>query len=152
LQCRYMTQKIKLIMENELKEYLINKVNLFYQIISGKKSHPRDWIKFKNLFTPNSRLSASIKDENGFHKVITWTIDSYIERVDHFLSENDFYEIGKNYKTTISEKIAQVSCVYEAKRTEENSQILKEGINHIHFIYIDEDWKIISSIWEDKKD
>ena len=137
-------------MENGNHKILIDKINLFFEIISGKKNQTRNWNKFRELFLPNANLSSSVKDSNGMYVVKSWSVDAYINRLEEFLKENDFWEKASNFQIECLQNISRVSCCYEARRTKNDPLILKKGLNYIHFLKINDDWKIINSIWEDE--
>ena len=136
-------------MNNNSNDELINIVNKFFQIISGSSNQSRDWQSFKNLFSSDAILSASVKNMSNEYVLHSWSVDSYIERLDNFLKANDFYEKAENFNIVLSKNIPQLTCNYFASRNKSFSPELKRGLNHIHFIKKDGEWKIINSIWED---
>lgn len=139
-------------MKNQISDatYQIEKkLNCFYSIISGRAGEKRNWEKFSALFAPNANLSTVISAKDVMETPIIWSVESYIERLVKFLGENDFFEIGYDYKIQYTTNIAQVTSKYMAKKTEADVQILKQGTNSIHLVKLDDEWKIISMLWED---
>ena len=124
-------------------------VENFFQIISGAINQPRDWNSFKKLFAAGAVLSASVRNNSNDFVINSWSVDSYIERLEKFFQTTDFYEKAENIIVNHSINIAQVSCIYIASKNENFSPELKRGLNHIHLIKENNEWKIINTIWED---
>jgi len=137
-------------MKENTRSELINLVSEFFRIISGAIDEERDWVKFRKLFTSDAKLFASVKDDLGNYTIHIWSVESYMSRLEQFLKTNDFYEKAEKIEIDYSNKIARLTCNYIASKTEEFSVILKKGVNHINFIQLNDEWKIINSIWEDK--
>lgn len=128
--------------KEEIKEILDH----FYSIISGKKGVKRDWDKFRELFSPEARLSIYFQDS----KLTTLHVEEYITRLDNLLSKNDFYETGEILNYHIVGNIAQVNSVYRAKKNKEDSEIILEGTNYVQFVRLENEWKIKNMLWENK--
>lgn len=126
-------------------------LDCFYQIISGRAGEKRNWEEFKQLFVSGALLSSVVFNLNEKDRSIIRDVDSYIQRLDAFLLGNDFYEKGYDYKIEATTNIAQVFSRYEAKKTKDDSEILKRGVNYIHLVKFEDIWKIVSMIWEDEK-
>lgn len=133
-------------MKNE-KE-IINLVNLFYKIISGKRNQERNWELFKTLFSPGAKL-LPLKHTDNMSDIVSYSIDEYINRLELYLAENDFYEYGENYKIEGFNNLAYAYTEYKAKRNENDKELIKKGINLIHFVNNGKRWFISSMQWED---
>jgi hypothetical protein len=127
--------------EIEIKDVL----EKFYSIISGRKEDKRKWEKFREMFVPDASLSIFSKDS----QLNTLSVEKYIERLEEFLSENDFFESSEILNYNIVGNIAQIKSIYKAKRSKEDSDIIKEGTNFIQFVREENRWKIINMLWED---
>jgi len=131
--------------ENEITQTL----STFYEIISGPKTKNRDWEKMRSLFYPGAVLFPNAVTQNP---VISQGIDieTYIQRLDRFLSQNDFYEQGEISQITVQSNLASVLSTYEARQKDGDELLLKHGANFVHMINIQGEWKITSMIWRDK--
>jgi len=127
-------------------------LDCFYQIISGRAGEKRNWEEFKQIFIPGALLSSAATKSNENSKSVIWNVDSYIQHLSLFLSANDFFERGYDYKIESTTNIAHVFSKYEARKTKDDSEILKRGINYIRLVKHEEVWKIVSMIWEDKNE
>ena len=120
----------------------------FYEIISGHKTKKRDWIKMRSLFYPGALLFPNSITQNptDSHGI---EIDTYIQTLDRFLSQNDFFEQGAISQAIVENNIASVISTYEARRTMDDQYPFKHGVNFVHLICTENGWKITSMIWRD---
>ncbi|MFZ5351932.1 MAG: hypothetical protein ACOZCL_04300 [Bacillota bacterium] len=123
-------------------------IDKFYEIISGKTGEAREWDMFRALFFTNAVLTP-MKYADGECITKVCSLESYIEGLSKFLDKNDFYEYGLNYRIEIYGNIAQVYSEYEAKRTKEDVNIIKSGVNLIQLLNDGKVWKISSMLWQD---
>lgn len=131
-----------------MKEEIENLINEFYKIISGKKNQERNWELFKALFSPEAKL-LPLRHTDNINNIMSYSIDEYINRLESFLAENDFYEYGENYKIKVFNNLAYAYTEYKAKRNEHDKIFIKKGINLIHFVNNGQRWYISSMQWED---
>lgn len=135
------------IMCSDDKANIHKTIDEFYNIISGISSDERDWNKFRSLFLSEESSLAPIRDtENSVRK--SFNVQSYIDRLSRFLSENDFFEYGLNYDISIFGSIAHVYSEYEAKRRKEDEDIIKKGITLVQLVNTGGEWKIHSILWQ----
>jgi hypothetical protein len=120
-------------------------IEQFYKILSGKKEDERDWDKFRSLFLSEDSSLAPIKF-NSEKKA--FNVNSFIDRQVNFLSMNNFFEYGLNYKIEIIGDIAHVYSQYEAKRNKEDIKLIKQGVALLQMVKDNQIWKIHSMIWQ----
>lgn len=120
-------------------------IDEFYSIISGNKGDKRDWEKFRSLFLSEDSSLAPIKF-NGENK--SFNVNTFIVRQNNFLSNNDFYEYGLNFKIEVFGNIAHVYSEYEAKRKKEDLDLIKQGVTLVHMVKDKQVWKIHSMLWQ----
>lgn len=132
--------------ELEIKELIDD----FYGIISGKIEEERNWDSFRTLFFTNAHLMSTRVNSNNECTSIPVDIDSYIIGLDKFLRTNDFYEYGLNYEINVFSNIAHVYSEYEAKRSLEDTEPMKKGVNIVQLINDGQKWKILNMLWQDK--
>lgn len=131
-----------------MKDEIVNLIDLFYKIISGKKSQERNWELFKTLFSPEAKL-LPLKHTDNINDILSYSVDEYINRLELYLGENDFYEYGENYKIEVFNNLAYAYSEYKAKRNENDKELIKKGINLIHFVNNGKRWFVSSMQWED---
>lgn len=132
------------------KPSIVNVINEFYRIISGKANEKRDWIYFKTLFTEDAKLKIIKIDNNKKTTALQMDINTYIFSVSNFLKKQDFYEYGLNYEIETYKNIANVYSEYEAKKSKEYGEIIKRGVNLIHLYNDGGGWKISNMLWQDE--
>ncbi|WP_187355556.1 hypothetical protein ['Paenibacillus yunnanensis' Narsing Rao et al. 2020] len=126
-------------------------IDEFYAIISGRKGEERDWDTFRSLFLSGNSILNPVKfnaEKEPVSKPLN--VDSYIHGLKSFLLANDFYEYGLNYEISVFGHIAQVYSEYEAKRSKEDLDIIKRGINLVLLTYDGAMWRIHSMLWQDR--
>lgn len=122
-------------------------IDQFYAHISGTVEDERDWESFKTLFTKDARLKPIKKNSNNHEYV---DINTYIENLSVFFKKQDFYEYGLDYKVLEFRDIATVSSKYIAKKRMNDNEIIKQGVNFIHLVKEENEWKISSMVWQDE--
>lgn len=132
-------------MHKEIK----NLLDCFYEIISGYRNQPRNWTQFITLISQDARFII-IRNSGNNLNIEYYTVDQYIDRLKIFLSKNDFYEYGECYKIEIYNNLASAFTRYKAKRNKNDSVLIKQGINLVHFINDGHRWFISSMQWEDR--
>lgn len=135
-------------MNNEV--YIKELIDNFYRIISGKVEENRNWNDFRTLFFTNAHLMSMRFNSNRECVSVPVDIESYILGLDKFLKTKDFYEYGFNYEINIWGNIAQVYSEYEAKKTLEDNEPIKKGVNLVQLINNGSGWKILNMLWQDK--
>lgn len=130
----------------DIKELIDN----FYEIISGKAEEQRNWNSFRSLFFTNAHLMPMRFNSNKECVSVPVDVESYILGLDKFLKTKDFYEYGLNYEISIWGNIAHVYSKYEAKRSLEDNEPFKRGVNLVQLINDGNRWKILNMSWQDK--
>ena len=131
-----------------LQAKMIEPISTFFDVISGCQSKKRDWEKMRSIFYPGAVLFPnSITHKPTFSPGVD--IDTYIDNLEKYLSQNDFFEQCSITQIVTEGNIASVISTYEARRSVEDKLPLKKGINYIHLICTGDEWKITSMIWQD---
>ena len=127
---------------NDIEPVLI----VFYEIISGQKTESRNWDKLRSLFHPGACLFPNSVTVNPVNSCGI-DIDTYIQNLDRFLGQNDFFEQGSITQVVIQENIASLIGTYEARHTKSDQEPFIHGVNFVHLIHTGSEWKITSMIW-----
>jgi len=127
-----------------------SRINDFYEVISGTAAEVRDWGKMRSLFIPGAYvvICPSAKSKGRAARVMG--IDSYLDNLGRFLHDNDFHEVGIIHRTEIFGNIASVISTYEARRSSDDKDPIKRGVNFIHLCCDNDRWLITSMIWRDE--
>jgi hypothetical protein len=123
-----------------------------YAMISGPKG-PRDWSRQANCFLPEARQIRTWVDDQGRPAMRIMGLDEYAADTTPFFAENDFYEIQTSRRIDLFGNIAHVWSGYEARRSLDDAEPERRGINSIQlFRHPDHGWRIVAMIWDNERD
>ncbi|MBV8907454.1 MAG: hypothetical protein JOZ20_00480 [Sphingomonas sp.] len=126
-------------------------VDEMYAMISGPAG-PRDWSRQDKCFLPGARQVRTWVDEHGRAAKKSMGLDDYSRDTTPFFMANDFYEVETKRKIDIFGNIAHVWSNYEARRSPDDSDVERRGINSIQlFKDPDKGWRIIHMIWDNER-
>jgi len=126
-------------------------VDEMYAMISGPAG-PRDWSRQENCFLPDARQVRTWVDEAGRPAKKSMSLDDYSRDTTPFFAANPFYEIETGRRVDIFGNIAHVWSNYEARRSPDDSDVERRGINSIQlFKDPDQGWRIIHMIWDNER-
>lgn len=123
-----------------------------YAMISGPKG-PRDWSRQANCFLTEARQVRTWVDENGRPAMRVLGLDDYASDTTPFFAANDFYEIETSRRIDLFGNIAHVWSHYEARRSLDDAEPERRGINSIQlFRHPVHGWRIVHMIWDNERD
>jgi hypothetical protein len=126
-------------------------VDEMYAMISGPAG-PRDWSRQDNCFLPEARQVRTWVDEQGRPQKLSMTLDEYREIVTPFFAENAFYEVETSRRIDRFGNMAHVWSGYEARRSPDDQDPERRGINSIQlFNHAEHGWRIIHMIWDNAR-
>jgi hypothetical protein len=80
------------------------------------------------------------------------TLDEYSANTTSFFAENAFYEVETGRRIDLFGNIAHVWSSYEARRSPDDADVERRGINSIQlFRDPDKGWRIIHMIWDNER-
>ena len=122
-----------------------------YDMISGPAG-PRDWSRQRNSFLPEARQVRTWVDERGRPQCLMMGLDDYADNVTPFFAANDFYEIETARRIDVFGNMAHAWSHYEARRSPDDSDVERRGINSIQlFRHAEHGWRIIHMIWDNER-
>jgi len=123
-----------------------------YAMISGPAG-PRDWSRQEQCFHPDARQVRSWVDQQGRPMIKCMSLDDYARDTMPFFAANDFYEIETERRIDVFGNIAQVWSHYEARRSSDDRDVERRGVNSIQlFRDSAHGWRIIHMIWDNERD
>jgi len=126
-------------------------IDEMYAMISGPAG-PRDWSRQANCFLPDARQVRTWVDEQGRAQKLGMNLAEYEANTSPFFAENDFYEVETSRRIDLFGNIAHVWSGYEARRSPDDSEVERRGINSIQlFRDPDAGWRIIHMIWDNER-
>jgi hypothetical protein len=126
-------------------------VDEMYAMISGPAG-PRDWSRQANCFLPEARQVRTWVDEQGRPQKLGMSLEEYRANTTPFFAENAFYEVETGRRIDLFGNIAHVWSAYEARRSPDDRNVERRGINSIQ-LFRDPDlgWRIIHMIWDNER-
>jgi hypothetical protein len=126
-------------------------VDDMYAMISGPAG-PRDWSRQEKCFLPEATQVRTWVDEQGRPQKLSMTLDEYSANTTSFFAENAFYEVETGRRIDLFGNIAHVWSSYEARRSPDDADVERRGINSIQlFRDPDKGWRIIHMIWDNER-
>jgi len=126
-------------------------IDEMYAMISGPKG-PRDWSRQANCFLPEAKQVRTWIDDQGRAQKLSMTLDEYSANTTPFFAENDFYEVETGRRIDVFGNIAHVWSNYEARRSPDDANPERRGINSIQlFNHPEQGWRIIHMIWDNER-
>ncbi|HEX8841107.1 MAG TPA: hypothetical protein VF757_02285 [Sphingomicrobium sp.] len=126
-------------------------IDEMYAMISGPAG-PRDWSRQAKCFLPDAHQVRTWVDEQGRPQKLVMSLDEYAANTTPFFAENAFYEVETSRRIDLFGNIAHAWSAYEARRSPDDSDVERRGINSIQ-LFKDPDlgWRIIHMIWDNER-
>ena len=126
-------------------------IDEMYAMISGPAG-ARDWSRQANCFLPEARQVRTWVDEQGRPVKKSMSLDEYARDTTPFFEANDFYEVETGRRIDLFGNSAHVWSAYEARRSPDDADVERRGINSIQlFNDPDRGWRIIHMIWDNAR-
>jgi hypothetical protein len=120
-------------------------ITVLYDVISGDPGAPRDWDRFKNLFTADARLIPTSKTAEGNFTYRTMTPNEYVEMFSKRITTG-FFEWELYRKTEEYGAIAHVFSTYVTKE-KKDGPVTNRGINSIQLLKDKDRYYIMNIFW-----
>lgn len=121
-------------------------VEALYDVISGPVGEARDWDRFRAMFLDGAQMTVLAPTPEGEDRVITLTIEDYVERNGERLSEIGFTEAETRRQTHVYGGLATILSAYEATRAD-TGETVATGVNTIVLARQEGVWKVASLAW-----
>ncbi len=129
---------------NDVKS-IDNIIAALYEVISGDPGAPRDWDRFRNLFTADARLIPTGKNAEGKITYRTMSPEDYVTmfttRITTGFFEWELHRVTEEYGT-----IVHVFSTYETKE-KKDGPVTNRGINSIQLIKQNDRYAIMNIFW-----
>ena len=121
-------------------------VEALYDVISGPVGEARDWDRFRAMFLEGAQMTVLAPLPEGEERVVTLTLEDYVERNSERLSQMGFTEAETRRQTHIYGGLATILSAYEATRAD-TGETIATGVNTIVLARQDGVWKVASLAW-----
>ena len=127
-------------------------VDEMYAMISGPAG-PRDWSRQANCFHPEARQIRTWVEPDGRPAMKMMSLDDYARDTSPFFAANPFYEVEIGRRIDLFGNIAHVWSAYEARRSPDDAEPERRGINSIQLFRDPErGWRIVAMIWDNERE
>jgi len=116
-----------------------------YEVISGEAGEGRDWERFKNLFTADTKLIPTSKNKEGKISYTQLTPADY-EKLFQSRIPTGFYERELNRITEAYGTIVHVFSTYETRELKDGP-VTNRGINSIQLLKTHERYFVMNIFW-----
>ncbi|HYV97130.1 MAG TPA: hypothetical protein VE967_06730 [Gemmatimonadaceae bacterium] len=122
-------------------------VGALYDVLSGPRGTPRNWDRFRALFSDGAHLIATRSEGDGPARPTVMTPDEYASVAAAVLERGVFEkEVSRSVQQFGS--IAHVFSTYECRRTSSELKPYQRGINSIQLMNDGTRWWIMSVSWD----
>jgi hypothetical protein len=127
-------------------------VDEMYAMISGPAG-PRDWSRQAKCFHPAARQIRTSLDEIGRPVMKMMSLEQYARDTTPYFAANPFYEVEIGRRIDLFGNIAHVLSAYEARRSPDDGEPERRGINSIQlFRTAEAGWRIVAMIWDNERE
>ena len=127
-------------------------IDEMYAMISGPAG-PRDWSRQSNCFHPDARQIRTWIDDERRPAMKMMGLADYARDTTPFFAANAFYEIETGRRIDLFGNMAHAWSQYEARRSPDDADVERRGINSIQLFKDPErGWRIVSMIWDNERD
>ena len=122
-------------------------VGALYDVLSGPRGTPRNWERFRALFSDGARLIATHAEAGATSRATVMTPDDYAAAATPVLERGVFErEVSRSIERFGS--IAHVFSTYECRRMSSDAKPYQRGINSIQLLNDGTRWWIVSVSWD----
>ncbi len=125
-----------------------NLLSACYAVISGPAG-PRDWDRFRSLFLPQARLTASHQRKDGTTSVTLLGVMDYVNLAGAGFTKSGFFENSIHNETRRYGNIVQIFSSYESRKSPSEAPFAR-GINSFQMVYDGTRWWIVSILWDEE--
>jgi len=119
-----------------------------YSVPAGEPGQPRDWDRYRSLFTPDARLIAARAGAEGTSTAMFLTIGNYVDANKTYFEKGGFSDKEVARRVETFGNIAQVWSTFESRRRADDPEPYVRGINSIQLLKDGDRWWIVNLFWD----
>lgn len=121
-------------------------IEALYDVISGPAGEPRNWDRFRGLFTKDANLCALGKDKEGKIRYRSMSVEDYVKGPGEYLIKNGFFEVELSRERDEFGLVTQLFSTYES-RSKKEGPVIARGINSIQIAFFDDRYWLVNILW-----
>ena len=127
-------------------------VDELYAMISGPAG-PRDWGRQRAIFHPEARQVRTWVEADERPAMKMMGLADYAADTTPYFAANDFYEVEIARRIDLFGNIAHVWSAYEARRSPDDAQPERRGVNSIHLVRDGDGlWSVLAMVWDNERE
>lgn len=119
-----------------------------YSIPGGDKGQPRDWDRYRSLFTPDARLIPARGNPEGGAMAMYVTITDYISLNKTYFEKGGFMDKEVSRRVDTFGHIAQVWSTFESRHNAADPEPYIRGINSVQLLKDGDRWWVVNIFWD----
>ncbi|MBL8747080.1 MAG: nuclear transport factor 2 family protein [Phycisphaerae bacterium] len=120
----------------------------FYAVPAGNPGQPRDWDRYRSLFTPDARLIPARGDAKGGAMAMYVTVTDYISLNKSYFEKGGFHDKEVDRRVDTFGHIAQVWSTFESRHSESDAEPYIRGVNSIQLLKDGDRWWVVNVFWD----
>lgn len=119
-----------------------------YSIPAGDPGQPRDWDRYRSLFSPDARMIPARGNPQGGAMAMFVTITDYISLNKSYFEKGGFRDKEVSRRVDTFGHIAQVWSVFESRHHENDPEPYTRGINSVQLLKDGDRWWVVNVFWD----
>jgi hypothetical protein len=126
-------------------------IKAFYTSTSGLRGEPRQWERFRHLFSQNARLIPVQYRGHGEKALLFVPAENYIDDNRKYLEKAGFSERELSRRIEQFGSIAHVFSTYESRRNPDDAEPYSRGIYSFQLAHDGQRWYIVNVMWDSER-
>ena len=119
-----------------------------YSIPGGNPGQPRDWDRYRSLFSPDARMIPARGNPEGGAMAMFVTITDYISLNKSYFEKGGFMDKEVARRVETFGHIAQVWSTFESRHRAEDAEPYVRGINSVQLLKDGDRWWVVNVFWD----
>lgn len=119
-----------------------------YSIPKGEPGQPRDWDRYRSLFSPDARLIPARATPDGGAMAMYVTITDYVSLNKSYFEKGGFMDKEVNRRVETFGHMTHVWSTFESRHRAEDPAPYVRGINSVQLLKDGDRWWVVNIFWD----
>lgn len=119
-----------------------------YKSTGGAPNQPREWDRYRSLFSPDARLIAARPGGEGGATAMFLTVSNFVDANKTYFEKGGFFDKEVARRVESFGNITHVWSTYESRHRPEDPTPYVRGINSIQLLKDGDRWWIVNLFWD----